>query len=118
MALTILLWVAGMMLGLYWIFTLLRSDRVWYWILGVDGSYRPDAAAFDYAPIEHVPKALEAPPALAPPRLRRHFGEHRDPLSLGASKICMAEFEQMDARTWQCTACHLLQFIEVRKEDE
>lgn len=104
---TFLVFIA-FLLGCYWLLVLLRSERFWDWILGVDflpETYnqpdRPELYTSLFRPY--------VPPAPAPPRVRRSFGQHHNPLALEAAE-CQEEFEQLDERTWQCLACKLVRF--------
>lgn len=117
-ALGILASGAGGLLGLYYLLMVLRSDTLWNWLLGIDESvHGPSVFTYennDNRPIPPWPSyALPAPKI----RLRKNFGSHRNPLALTpAGENCDGEFEQMDARTWQCLKCQMLHFEKLEGE--
>jgi hypothetical protein len=122
-----LLWVCGIFLVLYWLSMVLRSDAFWNWVLGIDEPWRPEEPERPLPPRTY-PKPIgystywpekwiyKAP--VVKPRVQKDFGSHINPLSLEASNSCDGQFEQMDARTWQCLKCSLLQFMESEPKGE
>jgi hypothetical protein len=131
---TALLEVVGLLLLIYWLAVGLghwvRSEHFWNMVfdLGPDPPRAVHHAPKPSPELKPWPKPWPAPlPRLLPletlpkpappPRVRKSLGEHINALALPpAPQACQGEFEQMDARTWQCTRCHLLHF-EVPSEE-
>lgn len=98
--LTVVLIIAGVALGLYWLGLWLRSDSFWEWAFDLEPSSK--ASPYEY-------KDPEPPPPPAPPLPRRDFGPHHNPLSIGQD-MCQSPLEQHGTRAWQCPVCHLVKF--------
>jgi hypothetical protein len=125
-----LLEVMGILLGLYWMGLglqhYLRDSELWNSVFDFD---EPRLSKWESQPwpLEkeaHVEEeswlkgtggtAITPKPLI---RERRNMGPHPNWLSLeGPEKQCHAEFERMDARTWQCTVCHSLHFEKIQGE--
>jgi hypothetical protein len=105
--------VVALGLFLYLLLRLLRSQRFWDWVLGGDLKFElfPNSHEQSGRPLIYPPSPLTFPetPAPAPPKVYRNFGSHHNPLALTAG-ACVENFEQLDARTWQCPTCKLLHF--------
>lgn len=118
LAFQILSIVFGFMLVLYWLVLFLRSDAFWHWLLGVETDW-VDRSYKGPRYVNHVSTSDFKRPVVIPVvvRERRQFGLHINPLALdGQGSECQGEFERMDARTWQCLKCHLLNFVEIPPE--
>jgi hypothetical protein len=130
--LSVVVITAALLLGLYWLSLLLRSEWFWDWFFGSDRSWWGDGS-YESRPYEpYPPKTYEAPyepqpwpkslPKLLPlaatppkPREQKDFGSHNNPLALEGPSTCDGLFERMDPRTWQCLKCHLLNFVELEQ---
>lgn len=93
--------VAIGIIALIWLLvTFFNDETIWDWFLGAP-----------YQPRSTIPYDQSyVPPPPLPPRVRRNFGRHHNPISLEFDVVCKSDFEQLDDRTWQCPLCGLVRF--------
>lgn len=99
----IFIFVVGIIALIFLLVTFFNDETIWDWFIGEP--YQPRST------IPCDPQAiLLPPPPPVPPRARRNFGKHHNPISLEFDLVCASDFEQLDNRTWQCPLCGLLRF--------
>jgi hypothetical protein len=94
--------VIAVLLGIYWMALWMSTDHFWSWLFGLD----EPSKGWNYYTPPYEPPAPPAPRVVLP---RKSFGAHHNPLGLTPGD-CQGEYEQFDARTWQCTLCGLIRF--------